>query len=53
VAILQESTCLTVLTWNQFVPRLGEFGRTKLPRRWGRFLGRLVDPPRPEGREEP
>ncbi len=27
VAILQEATCLTVLTWNQFVPRLAEFGR--------------------------
>jgi hypothetical protein len=53
VAILQESTCLTVLTWNQFVPRLGEFGRTKMPRKWGRFLSRLVDTPKPEGQEEP
>jgi hypothetical protein len=44
VAILQEATCLTVLTWNQFVPRLAEFGRTKLPRKWGRTLRRLTDP---------
>ena len=43
VAIVQESTCLTVLTWNQFVPRLGEFGRRKLPRKWGRTLRRLTD----------
>jgi hypothetical protein len=45
VAILQETTCLTVLTWNQFLPRLGEFGRSKLPRKWGRTLRRLTDPP--------
>ncbi len=45
VAILQDNTCLTVLTWNQFVPRLGEFGRTKMPRKWGRMLDRLVQPP--------
>jgi hypothetical protein len=44
VAILQGSTCLTVLTWNQFVPRLAEFGRSKLPRKWGRLLRRLTDP---------
>jgi hypothetical protein len=44
VAILQETTCLTVLTWNQFVPRLAEFGRSKLPRKWGRTLRRLTDP---------
>jgi hypothetical protein len=43
VAILQEATCLTVLTWNQFVPRLTEFGRKKLPRKWGRTLRRLTD----------
>ena len=43
VAILQETTCLTVLTWNQFVPRLDEFGRSKLPRKWGRTLRRLTD----------
>lgn len=48
VAILQEATCLTVLTWNQFVPRLGEFGRSKLPRKWGRTLRRLTDPPHHE-----
>ena len=45
VAILQETTCLTVLTWPQFLPRLAEFGRPRLPRKWGRTLRRLVDPP--------
>ena len=45
VAIVQQSTCLTVLTWNQFVPRLAEFGRKKLPRKWGRLLRRLADEP--------
>ena len=44
VAIVQESTCLTVLTWNQFEPRLGEFGRPKTPRKWGRLLDRLATP---------
>ena len=44
VAILQDSACLTVLTWNQFEPRLGEFGRNKMPRKWGRLLDRLVEP---------
>jgi hypothetical protein len=44
VAILQDSACLTVLTWNQFVPRLAEFGRTRMPRKWGRTLDRLVRP---------
>jgi hypothetical protein len=44
VAILQDSACLTVLTWNQFEPRLGEFGRMRMPRKWGRLLGRLVEP---------
>jgi hypothetical protein len=44
VAILQETTCLTVLTWNQFVPRLAEFGRSKVPRKWGRTLHRLTEP---------
>jgi hypothetical protein len=42
VAIVQEATCLTVLTWNQFVPRLAEFGRHRLPRKWGRVLRRLA-----------
>ena len=42
VAIVQRATCLTVLTWNQFVPRLAEFGRRKLPRKWGRVLRRLA-----------
>jgi len=41
VAILHQATCLTVLTWSQFVPRLAEFGRTRLPRKWGRMLRRL------------
>jgi hypothetical protein len=41
VAIIQGSTCLTVLTWNQFVPRLADFGRRTLPRKWGRLLRRL------------
>jgi hypothetical protein len=44
VAIVQETTCLTVLTWNQFLPRLAEFGRKKLPRKWGRSLRRLTNP---------
>ena len=38
VAILQQASCLTVMTWNQFVPRLAEFGRTKLPRKVGAAL---------------
>jgi hypothetical protein len=42
VAIVQSTTCLTVLTWNQFLPRLAEFGRAKLPRKWGRVLRRLA-----------
>jgi hypothetical protein len=42
VAILQQASCLTVMTWNQFVPRLAEFGRNKLPRKWGRLLRRLA-----------
>ncbi len=53
VAILQESTCLTVMTWNQFVPRLGDFGRTKMPRKWGRMLERLVEPRADEREEDP
>src|SRR4051794_8763157 len=44
VAILQETTCLTVLTWNQFIPRLAEFGRARPPRKWGRLLRRLSGP---------
>jgi hypothetical protein len=43
VAILHQATCLTVLTWNQFSPQLAEFGRSKLPRKWGRLLRRLVE----------
>lgn len=45
VAILQDDACLTVLTWNQFVPRLREFGRPGVPRKWGRLLRRLTDDP--------
>ncbi len=45
VAILQGDACLTVLTWNQFVPRLPEFGRPGVPRKWGRLLRRLTDDP--------
>ena len=41
VAILNQESCLTVMTWNQFAPRLAEFGRTKVPRKWGRLLRRL------------
>ncbi len=44
VAILQETHCLTVLTWNQFLPHLDEFGRSRLPRKWGRVLRRLTEP---------
>ncbi|AMV37928.1 hypothetical protein [Planctomyces sp. SH-PL62] len=50
VAVLQDGTCLTVLTWNQFEPRLPDFGRPKVPRKWGRTLARLaapVDEPKP------
>ena len=43
VAIVQETTCLTILTWNQFVPHLAEFGRPRLPRKWGRVLRRLTE----------
>jgi hypothetical protein len=48
VAILQETTCMTVLTWNQFLPRLAEFGRIRVPRKWGRVLRRLAEPLGPE-----
>jgi hypothetical protein len=53
VAIVQEATCLTVLTWNQFVPRLAEFGRSHLPRKWGRLLRRLSEPIDPESEAAP
>ncbi len=52
VAIVQDSSCLTVLTWNQFVPKLGEFGRRKLPRKWGRMLDRLLELPEAEDENE-
>ncbi len=45
IAILQEGTCVTVLTWNQFEPRMAEFGRSKLPRKRGRMLQRLREEP--------
>jgi hypothetical protein len=49
VAILNGSTCLTVLTWPQFEPRMPEFGRSHLPRKRGRMLRRLIEPgPPPE-----
>jgi hypothetical protein len=44
VAVFQETTCLTVLTWPQFFPRMHEFGRTHLPRKRGRMLRRLINP---------
>ncbi|CAN5797866.1 hypothetical protein BH23PLA1_BH23PLA1_36410 [soil metagenome] len=49
VAILREPdnappSCLTVLTWPQFEPRLPEFGRGRMPRKRGRMLRRLIDP---------
>ncbi len=44
VALLNGSTCLTVLTWPQFEPRMPEFGRAHLPRKRGRMLRRLTEP---------
>ncbi len=44
IAIFQETSCLTVLTWPQFEPRMTEFGRARLPRKRGRMLRRLTDP---------
>ena len=44
VAIFQGSSCLTVLTWPQFEPRMAEFGRPHLPRKRGRMLRRLAAP---------
>jgi hypothetical protein len=44
VAILNGSTCLTVLTWPQFESRMTEFGRTRLPRKRGRMFRRLSAP---------
>ena len=43
VAIFQGSSCLTVLTWPQFEPKMAEFGRPHLPRKRGRMLRRLAD----------
>ncbi len=44
VAILNGTSCLTVLTWPQFEPRMAEFGRVRLPRKRGRMLRRLSEP---------
>ena len=41
IAIVQGSSCLTVVTWDQFQPLLADFGRPRIPRKWGRFLRRL------------
>jgi hypothetical protein len=41
--VVQERCCVTVLTWPQFLPRLPEFGRYHVPRKWGRLMRRLVD----------
>jgi hypothetical protein len=53
VAVFQGESCLTVLTWPQFEPRLAEFGRHRVPRKWGRLLRRLVDDSHPGGDPEP
>ncbi len=42
VAILQAGACLTVLTWPQFEPKLADFGRPRIPRKWGRLLRRIA-----------
>jgi hypothetical protein len=52
VAILQDSACLTVLTWPLFEPRLPEFGRVRLPRKRGRMLRRLQHD-RPDAPDDP
>ena len=43
VAVFQGDSCLTVLTWPQFEPRLAEFGRAHLPRKPLRMLRRLME----------
>ena len=44
VAILNQATCLTVLTWNQFLPRLRRVRpRPEAAGKWGRVLRRLVE----------
>ncbi len=52
VAILQGDSCLTVLTWALFEPRMPEFGRSRLPRKRGRLMRRLQasddSPPGPD-----
>jgi hypothetical protein len=53
VAVLQDQSCLTVLTWTQFEPRMPEFGRTRLPRKRGRLLRRLVAEVHDESSSDP
>ncbi len=53
VAVFQDDACLTVLTWPQFEPRLAEFGRPRVPRKWGRLLRRLDRRPGSGGRPGP
>ena len=54
VAILQGTSCLTVVTWNQFESRIQEFGRLRIPRKWGRLLRRLgATPPNPGDSQNP
>ena len=48
VAVFQDESCTTVLTWPQFEPRLREFGRPSMPRKRGRMLRRLGRGDRPE-----
>ena len=48
IAILQDESCLTVLTWPLFQPRLPDFGRARLPRKPSRMLRRLTEPDDPE-----
>lgn len=49
VVIFQSTSCLTILTWPQFEPKLPSFGRPSLPRKRGRWLRRLSeDHPSPD-----
>ena len=45
VAILQDNACLTVLTWNQFVPGSASSAGPRCRAKWGRMLDRLIQPP--------
>ena len=55
MAIVQDSSCLTVLTWNQFEPRLPEFGPRKMPTGESEpeMLRRLIEPLENEHEEKP